>query len=229
MIPQKPLIKKPKHIVTNSIKTFFLKMVYIKKKKKQLVSVEKIQAIPGFSSCWIVIHVTRVGWGNGYQAPLIYLFQISDFFYLFFSCGMWDLVPEQRLNLSPLHWEYGILGNGPPGGPRTPNLDQRQACTGEGCWQITQWMGRHRQQEQDKNAHQCHHHLPLSWRRQSVHLTREITSVRTEKKEMKLRLSTDDRNARDFPGGPVVGNSPCNARDTGLIPDQGTNIPHSLG
>jgi len=52
---------------------------------------------------------------------------------------MWDLVPEQRLNLSPLRWEYGILGNGPPGGRRTPNLDQRQACTGEGCWQITQW------------------------------------------------------------------------------------------
>ena len=62
-----------------------------------------------------------------------------------------------------------------------------------------------------------------------MHLTREVTSVRTEKKEMKLHLSTDDRDARDFPGGPVVGNSPCNARDTGLIPGWGTKIPHSLG
>jgi len=43
MIPQKPLIKKPKHMVTNSIKTLKKKkMVHIKKKKKKLVSIEKI-------------------------------------------------------------------------------------------------------------------------------------------------------------------------------------------
>ena len=29
----------------------------------------------------------------------------------------------------------------------------------------------------------------------------------------------------DFPGGPVVKNSPCNARDAGFIPGQGTKIP----
>ena len=32
--------------------------------------------------------------------------------------------------------------------------------------------------------------------------------------------------AWDFPGGPVVKNSPCNAGDVGLIPGWGTKIPH---
>ena len=31
----------------------------------------------------------------------------------------------------------------------------------------------------------------------------------------------------DFPGGPVVRNLPCNARDRGLIPGQGTKILHA--
>ena len=30
---------------------------------------------------------------------------------------------------------------------------------------------------------------------------------------------------RDFPGGPVVKNPPCNAGDEGSIPDWGTEIP----
>ena len=34
---------------------------------------------------------------------------------------------------------------------------------------------------------------------------------------------------RDFPGGPVVKNPPCNAEDTGSIPSQGTKIPHAAG
>ena len=34
---------------------------------------------------------------------------------------------------------------------------------------------------------------------------------------------------RDFPGGPVVKNLPCNAGDTGSIPGQGTVIPHATG
>ena len=34
---------------------------------------------------------------------------------------------------------------------------------------------------------------------------------------------------RDFPGGPMVKNLTCKARDAGLIPNQGTKIPHSLG
>ena len=32
---------------------------------------------------------------------------------------------------------------------------------------------------------------------------------------------------RDFPGGPVVKNPPFNAWDVGLIPGQGTKIPHA--
>ena len=31
----------------------------------------------------------------------------------------------------------------------------------------------------------------------------------------------------DFPGGPVVKNPPCNARDAGLIPSWGTKILHA--
>ena len=33
----------------------------------------------------------------------------------------------------------------------------------------------------------------------------------------------------DFPGGHVVKNLPSNARGTGLIPGQGTKIPHAMG
>ena len=33
--------------------------------------------------------------------------------------------------------------------------------------------------------------------------------------------------ARQFPGGPVVKNLPCNAGDGGLIPGQGSKIPHA--
>ena len=32
---------------------------------------------------------------------------------------------------------------------------------------------------------------------------------------------------RTEPGGLVVKNLPCNARDVGLIPDRGTKIPHA--
>ena len=32
--------------------------------------------------------------------------------------------------------------------------------------------------------------------------------------------------SRDFSGGPVVKNPPCNVEDVGLIPGQGTKIPH---
>ena len=33
----------------------------------------------------------------------------------------------------------------------------------------------------------------------------------------------------DFPGGPLVKNLPYNAGDVGLIPGQGTEIPHAVG
>ena len=32
----------------------------------------------------------------------------------------------------------------------------------------------------------------------------------------------------DFPGSPVVNNSPCDARDSGFIPRQGTQIPEAV-
>ena len=32
----------------------------------------------------------------------------------------------------------------------------------------------------------------------------------------------------NFPGALVVKNPPCNARDKGLIPGQGTKIPHAM-
>ena len=42
--------------------------------------------------------------------------------------------------------------------------------------------------------------------------------------EMHLLL----RNNRNFPGGPVVTNLPCNAGDAGSIPCRGTKIPHAV-
>ena len=41
--------------------------------------------------------------------------------------------------------------------------------------------------------------------------------------------SPKNSSERDFPGGPVVGNAPSNAGDTGLIPGRGTRIPHAVG
>ena len=37
------------------------------------------------------------------------------------------------------------------------------------------------------------------------------------------------RAMRDFPGGPVVKNTPSNAGDAGSIPGQRTKIPHATG
>ena len=40
---------------------------------------------------------------------------------------------------------------------------------------------------------------------------------------------TGEEEGRDFPGGPVVKKLPSSAGDTGLIPGQGTKIPHATG
>ena len=40
-------------------------------------------------------------------------------------------------------------------------------------------------------------------------------------------LGTSKCELRDFPGGPVIMNSPCNAGDVGPIPDRKTKIPHA--
>ena len=42
-------------------------------------------------------------------------------------------------------------------------------------------------------------------------------------------MDKEDVVHRDFPGGPVVKNPPYNAGDAGLIPGQGTKIPHAAG
>ena len=34
---------------------------------------------------------------------------------------------------------------------------------------------------------------------------------------------------RDFPGGPLVKNQPCNAGDAGAIPGRGAKSPHAAG
>jgi len=34
---------------------------------------------------------------------------------------------------------------------------------------------------------------------------------------------------RDFPGGPVVKNLPCSARDVSSVPGQGTKIAQAIG
>ena len=47
--------------------------------------------------------------------------------------------------------------------------------------------------------------------------------------EEAARLGIRTAESRDFPGGPVVKNLPCSAGDVGLIPDQGTKIPHHMG
>ena len=40
---------------------------------------------------------------------------------------------------------------------------------------------------------------------------------------------SQDTQFRDFPGGPVVKNPPCNAGDEGSIPGRGTKIPYASG
>ena len=47
--------------------------------------------------------------------------------------------------------------------------------------------------------------------------------------EMFLHLHLKTGICRDFPGGPVVKNLPSDAEDMGLIPGQGTKIPHAAG
>ena len=74
-----------------------------------------------------------------------------------------------------------------------PNLDQRQVSQVRTVGKASNRMGKHRGQGQGKNAHYYHHYLTLSWRQQSMHLTREVTSVRIEKEEIKLCPSTNAR------------------------------------
>ena len=47
-------------------------------------------------------------------------------------------------------------------------------------------------------------------------------------KKKKTCLKKKKRYFRDFPGGPVAKNPPCNAAVTGSIPGQGTKISHAM-
>ena len=51
--------------------------------------------------------------------------------------------------------------------------------------------------------------------------SKEIESV--------LKNLSTKKSPGDFPGGPVVKNSPSNAGDVGLIPGRGTKSPHATG
>ena len=46
--------------------------------------------------------------------------------------------------------------------------------------------------------------------------------------QLSLRSSCSQMQAWDFPGGAAARSLPCNAGDVGLIPGQGTRIPHAL-
>ena len=54
-----------------------------------------------------------------------------------------------------------------------------------------------------------------------------------QKKKKKVGLEADKekewKGMGDFPGGPMVKNPPCNSGDAGLIPVQGTKVPHAAG
>ena len=44
---------------------------------------------------------------------------------LIFSCSMWDLVPQPRIEPRPPAWEHGVLATGPPGSPKRCNLHSK--------------------------------------------------------------------------------------------------------
>ena len=47
--------------------------------------------------------------------------------------------------------------------------------------------------------------------------------------EIFAKIRKKKKFTRDVPGGPVVKNYPCNARDKGLIPGQRIKIPPAVG
>ena len=61
--------------------------------------------------------------------------------------------------------------------------------------------------------------------------TRKISNEQSNltSKELEEETKPKVNKKRDFPGGPVVKNPPSNAGDAGLIPGQGTKIPHAMG
>ena len=45
------------------------------------------------------------------------------------SSSMRDLVPDQRSNTDPLHWEHGVLATGPPGRSLASTFSLSLACS----------------------------------------------------------------------------------------------------
>ena len=53
--------------------------------------------------------------------------------------------------------------------------------------------------------------------------------MKTQLKGKFLEKLFNKTDSRDFPGGPVVKNPPCNAGDAGSITGQGIKVPHATG
>ena len=54
-----------------------------------------------------------------------------------------------------------------------------------------------------------------------------IPKIYKEVSKSIMRRQPHFKISREFAGGPVVKNTPGNAKDTGLIPGPGTGIPHA--
>ena len=56
----------------------------------------------------------------------------------------------------------------------------------------------------------------------------QLNIKQTQKPKPKNHLIKNGQK-REFPGSPVVKNLPSNAGDVGLIPGEGTKVPHAMG
>ena len=67
----------------------------------------------------------------------------------------------------------------------------------------------------------------------NIHSRFILNSPKLETPQMSIYVSVGDwivpskGHVRGFPGGPVVKSLPANGGDVGLIPGQGTKVPHS--
>ena len=58
----------------------------------------------------------------------------------------------------------------------------------------------------------------------------DVQLRRPSKKKLKYKQSSvKSKSSRDFPGGPVLKNTPSNAGDAGAIPGRRAKIPHAAG
>ena len=66
---------------------------------------------------------------------------------------------------------------------------------------------------------------------QSEAFLAQLFDKKKKKKKVGLKAGKKKewKGMGDFPGGPMVKNPPCNSGDAGLIPVQGTKVPHAAG